>query len=234
MSLHVRPRRSPNATLASLLALAPLVASACAPGGRESTLAVSWSIEALGSGPLTCAGAGATSVEVVTRALAATAAATAEFPCAAGAALVRIAAPDEVAVTIRLRDEAGRALAELVFPRTAHAAGGTLIELGSVIFQVLTLPLSWTLRSASGAVTCAEAHALAVAVDATPAPSPFTWMFPCDPPQARSVAIGPGRYDLRFRLLASDAIELAITSLPGVELRADRPPMPAQVTFTLP
>jgi hypothetical protein len=208
--------------------------AACTRAGEEAALSLTWRLEALGAGPVDCAAAGAPTVELEARALGSEDGRRFPFDCAAGGALARLPASDPRAVTVRLLDARPRVLAELVFPQAVPAQGGVVVDLGAVVFELLTFSFGWRIEDAGGTtLDCAAAGGADVQLDATAAGATQTFTFPCAAGRGRSPAIVPGTYQLRFGLRAAGGAELASRRQGDVQVSANVTPGVPDVVFVV-
>ncbi len=111
--------------------------------------------------------------------------------------------PGSYVVNLRLRDVAGRVVAETASLRPDLPRHGA-IDLGRIRFRVQSFVLSWSVTKADRLVSCQDVDASTVELTASPQVGErLLFKFPCSNRTGTTVAVPLGTYALDVRLLDS-------------------------------
>ena len=195
----------------------------CAADATPS-FTVQWSLEDAVGEPTTCGAVGGATMDLDVLDVATSQVTHDTFACDAFAGTSAALPPGQYSVAMRLRDAAGVLLSEAIAPTTYTIATGCVTDLGAVPFEaVITasdpyITLSWSIdRVLSGApLTCADAHADKVALDA--GANTFTW--PCATGKGATAPLAPGTYDVTIKLLDATGTPLSVTPTMPVTISA--------------
>jgi hypothetical protein len=234
---HVLPDGGAAADDAAAIDIAPMDGRAAdlgpAPDGAAGAFRVEWQLVWVGGArQVACEEA-----RVVTVVLegAATGGGTFrdEFPCGAGSGVTEALPHGPYSVRLSLVDAAGLVLGS---QQGMFTAGAGTFDLGTVVFELQSFQLSWTLKRAGRTISCADANASTVVLQSRrEMEPPVSYQFPCPDGMGVTTAILPGSYAIDLRLIDTGGRVLWKTDAPVVmTVSQDRRAVLPGVTFTLP
>lgn len=193
--------------------------SATAP----TAFAVEWAVEDTAHHPTTCTAVGGATVDLDVLNLATSVASHDTFPCDAMAGTSSTLDPGNYTVALRLYDANGVNLYEQLGEGMFAITAGCTTDLGLAPFfsPVITpdqyISLSWSIDRVSGGgyLSCADAHASTVELDA----NDQTFQWPCTDGKGATTSLSPATYSVKIKLLDETGTVLSIT-----------PTMPVTVT----
>jgi len=197
--------------------------SHCAADATPS-FTVRWSLEDRARQPTTCSAVGGATMDLDVLDVATSQVTHDTFACDSFAGTSAALAPGEYSVAMRLRNAAGDLLSEAIAPTTYRIDAGCVTDLGLVPFEANVtatdpyITLSWTIdRVLTGAaLTCADAHADKVALDA----GTTTFQWPCATGKGATAPLAPGSYDVTIKLLDATGTPLSVTPTMPVTITA--------------
>jgi hypothetical protein len=209
--------------------------TACS-SSATTTFSVQWTLENKARQTMNCTAVGATTMDLDVLNVATSAVSHDTFACDTFAGQSAVLAPGSYSVAMRLRDAAGTLLSEAIAPGTFTISAGCSTDLGLVPFEaVVTTPdqfitLTWAVeRVVTGApLTCADAHATTVELDA--GTTAFRW--PCSNGKGATGSLAPGSQDVAIKLLDATGTVLSLTPTMPVAIVAGQPTaLTGTVTF---
>jgi hypothetical protein len=194
--------------------------SATAP----TAFAVEWTVEDTAHHPTTCTAIGGATVDLDVLNLATSIASHDTFPCDAMAGTSSTLDPGNYTVALRLYDANGVNLYEQIGEGMFAITAGCTTDLGLAPFfsPVITpdqyISLSWSIdRPSSGAyLSCADAHAQTVELDA----NDQTFQWPCTDGKGATKSLPPATYSVKIKLLDATGTVLSITPTMPVTVSA--------------
>ncbi len=212
----------------------PGVTTVCSPTA-PTAFAVEWTLEDNNGHPVTCTAIGGATVDLDVLNLATSAATHDTFPCDAMAGTGSTLGPGNYTVAVRLYDANGVNLSEAVASGMYAITAGCTVDLGLATFpSPVTTPdqyvtLSWSIdRQSSGAfLSCADAQASAVELDA----GDVTFQWPCTNRKGATKSLPPATYDVKIKLLDATGTVLSVTPSMPVTVSAGQAQALGNVIF---
>ena len=210
------------------------VAMTCSPTAATA-FAVEWTLEDSAHHPTTCTAVGGASVDLDVLNLATQVASHDTFPCEAMAGTSSTLDPGNYTAALRLYDASGVNLTEQIATGMFAISAGCTTDLGLATFTspVITadqyITLSWSIdRLSSGAfLSCADANASAVELDA----NDQTFQWPCTDGRGATKSLPPATYSVTIKLLDATGTALSVTKTMPVSVTAGQPNALGNVLF---
>jgi hypothetical protein len=184
------------------------------PGG-QAMMTVSWNLLFVGSSqPVDCTDAGTPTVVLTVTPLGGAPLPT-SAPCSSKSLTTPAVAPGNYDVSIELRSSNGVTVSSSMGNFTVQA--GEVTDLGVVVLEVQSFQLAWTLQRGGQPISCADANATTVELNAQRMNEPqVTYAFPCTAGQGATPAIVLGTYLVGVKLRGTNGTVLWETQMPMI------------------
>lgn len=204
----------------------------------DATMYVNWTVEDDRGVRMTCTEVGGETVHLDLLNLDSEQDFHSQFPCRAKYGVSGPLPAGEYRVALRLRNAAGDAISELVFPRTFLVYRDRQTDLGAVVFQAYPadqyFALEWSIVKDANNVplTCAQADGVFVDLTTTDSTGKsLTYRFTCEQMSGRTTTVNPGAYNLEVDLLNSKMASISRAQMTAVTVQQGAPTVLPHLIF---